>query len=229
MGTSKQQQFWELHESRKTRPVAGYDDEMYFEPFHCPVNPGHRRSGDRRPDYLCVTLRNMELEDFVWVETGECLLQDRVLEVFRQEGVTGFDVQPVKARFEKSKKMPPPLWELKVRGWSGMAKPESGIRLNKAKCCEACGKIRYTGLTNPSKLMDLSQWDGSDFFIIWPLPRYNFVTDRLKRIIERHHLTGAEFTAMRDLETTDGFGPPRLRSIFPEEQAKRLGEPLGIY
>ena len=98
---------------------------------YCPVNPGHQRAGGPRLKDLNVTLPKPVPQDFVWTWYSECLIQDHVLEMFRKEGFTGFDVKPVTARFAKSGLAAPKLWEFVLTGWGGMARPESGIRLDK--------------------------------------------------------------------------------------------------
>jgi hypothetical protein len=32
-------------------------------------------------------------------------------------------------------------------------------------------------------------WDGSDFFMVWPLPRFIFVTEKAKNVVERAGLS----------------------------------------
>jgi hypothetical protein len=104
---------------------------------------------------LNVVLPDGEVQDFVWTWQSECMVQERTLEILRSEGLTGFEVKPVNARFRKSHKQPPKLWELQVTGWAGMAKSESGIHLNEATSCSVCGYLDYTGLQNPEELIDV--------------------------------------------------------------------------
>jgi hypothetical protein len=157
------------------------------------------------------------------------LLQERTLTLLRSAGFTGFEVRPVEARFRRSTERPPRLWELVVTGWAGMARPESGIRLDEPASCSVCGHLRYTGLRNPGSLIDESKWDGSDFFMVWPMPMFVFVTDGVRRTVREHHLTGVRVVPVSDLGPADGFSPGRLSYSMPEERARELGEPLGIY
>jgi hypothetical protein len=55
-----------------------------------------------------------------------------------------------------------------------MANPESGIRFNEVSSSPEYGFLRYTDLRDAEKLIDVTQWDGSDFFMVWPLPRFVF-------------------------------------------------------
>lgn len=229
MTTTKQHQFWRLDGPESQTRLAEWDDEMdYLETIHCPVDPGHQRAGRRMPN-LSVALPGSDADDFVWTWKSECLIQDRVLRLFRERRVTGFEVKPVSARFVRSKKTPPVLWELVVTGWAGMASPESGVMLNKEKSCSVCGHLTYTGLTDNSKLIKPEQWDGSDMFLVWPLPKFVFITDRLCQLIETHSLTGCRFVKPNEFNEMDGFSPGRLSYSMPETRARELGEPLGIY
>jgi hypothetical protein len=202
--------------------------ESASEVVRCVVNPGHQRRGRRVRD-LSVVLPDIGVQDFVWTWYSECLLQDRTLELLRASGFTGFEVKPVAARFETSAKPAPRLWELVVTGWGGMAAPESGIRLDESKSCPVCGLLAYTGLNNPSRLIDAAEWDGSDFFMVWPMCRSVFVTQRVVDVIRAHGLTGDGATALARLAPINRLNGGRLRWYFPEKRAREIGEPLGIY
>lgn len=210
---------------RRAEWVAG---EMELEKVTCPVNEGHRRGGKRLTN-LSVALRGNGVEDFVWTWLSECLIQDHVRDLFRKNEFTGFDVKPVKARFKRiSENVPPRLWELIVIGWAGMASAESGINLTKE--CIPCGLLRYSCCKNPAKLIDISQWDGSDFFMVWPLPGFIFITERVAQTIRDARLTGTDLVrpANISLGMSPGFGPGRLSYWMPEDRAHKLGGALGI-
>jgi hypothetical protein len=194
--------------------------------------PAHQRPGKRLSDLSVVRL-DRQLEDFCTTSSSEYLSQDRVLELFRQHRFSGFAVKPVTARFENSSHRPPTLSELVVTGWAGLAKPESGIRFDEAGSCKICGSLHYTEITDAEQLIDESQWDGSDFFMVWPLPRYVFVTERVVDVIRDNHLTGVRFQPASEMKASPhvipGYGPGRLSYWMPEKRARELGEPLGIY
>lgn len=196
-------------------------DAMELEQIICPINKGHRRGGKRLTD-LSVTLPSEIVKDFMWTWQNECSLQDHVLGLFHTSGLSGFEVKPAKAKFRYAvNRKPPRIWELIVTGWAGMASPESGIRL--VERCDKCGHIRYFGCTDPSKIIDLSQWDGNDFFIVWPLPKLIFVTDRLVRVIQDNHLTGANLILPDTLDLSGEFSPGHLSYWMPELRANDLG------
>lgn len=242
--------FWNLSSPDSIRGLAEWDESMDFEQILCPANPDHRRAGKRLTD-LSVLLTSRKIKDFVWTWYSECLIQDHVLNLFRDKGLTGFEVKPVQARTKVRARHPDPcddnpglsadvaaemeipkLWELVVTGWGGVAPEESGIRLVKA--CDACGYLEYTFFEDPSLLINEHQWDRSDFFMVWPLPKYVFVTDKVAKLIRKHGLTGARLRAPETLNGVSrmpnaGFAPGRLSRWMPEARARELGEPLGIY
>ena len=221
--------FWRLEKPDYQRQQADWDDGMDLEQVVCPRFPGHQRGGKRTTD-LKIVLRTAELHDFIWFDyTGESVIQDRVLQILRDYHVSGFEIRPVRARFEGSNKAPPTLWELVVTGWAGMAKPQSGILLDASSSCLECGYLHYTSLQNPEELIDTRCWDGNDMFMLWPMPTSLFVTDRVIAILQEHHLTGTRHIHISELRKTDGFTPGRLRYYMPEDRAKALGNPLGIY
>ncbi|MCE5268915.1 MAG: hypothetical protein LLG00_13640 [Planctomycetaceae bacterium] len=223
--------FWNLRSPPSTIRLAEWaSGEMDLEGIVCPIHEGHRAGGKRLTD-LSIALPRRTIRDFVWTWHSECVLQDRVLELFKKHGFTGFDVKPVKAKFKRvSDCQIPRLWELLVSGWAGMASPESGITL--IERCEGCGHTVYSGSNNSGTLIDISQWDGSDFFIVWPLPRFIFVTDRVAQAIRDNRLTGAVLTEPKALDLSGGllgsFSPGRLSDALPDERARQLGTALGI-
>ncbi len=222
-------QFWHMH-GPNAPPQAEWDrGKVKCETVKCPGHLTGQRGGKRLTD-LSVVLSDGPLEDFVWTWYSECLVQDYTLDILRENGVTGFDVKPVKARYEKSSEKPPRLWEICMTGWGGMARPSSGIQLDKAKSCGICGFLAYTALVHPEQLIDEKKWDGSDLFIVWPMPRFIMCSSRVMQIIIDHRLAGVRFTPTHELKVENyNFSPGRLSYWMPEKRARELGEPLGIY
>jgi hypothetical protein len=205
-------------------------EEMDLETVNCATNEGHQRPG-RRLTNLSVTLPDRPVEDIVWTWQSECLLTDHALGVFKSSGLTGFEVKRAKARYKRSNKAAPRLWELSVIGWGGMAPPDCGIKL--IQRCDTCGHLVYSRWTNAMRLFDTAQWDGSDFFLIWPLPGFIFVTSRVASLIQTARLSGAVITPIEQLvpspHTIEKLSPGRLSYYMPEERARLIGSPLGIY
>jgi hypothetical protein len=220
--------FWRLSSSNTTSRLARWlDAEMDLETVKCPVDEGHQRAGKRLTD-LSIRLPGRSIEDFVWTWYNECLLQDHVLHALEAERFRGFEVRPVKARFEVDRtEGPQRLWELVVTGWGGVAPPASGIKL--LEHCNACHHTVYSGFRDAERLIDKNQWDNSDFFIVWPLPKYIFITDRVAQAIRRAGWTGVQITALEDMQRPSGLSPGRLSNWMPDLRARQLGESLGIY
>lgn len=202
---------------------------MDLEQIYCPIDSGHQRGGRRLSD-LCILLPSSFIQDIVWTWQSECLLQNHVLDLFRAEGFTGFDVKPVTARIKNCAKTPPVLWELVVIGWAGAARQESGIKL--VEYCQACKHAIYSGLKFPENLVDVSRWDGSDFFMVWPMPKIVFISHHVADCIRDNRLTGATLERSDNYklfsQTSRHFSPGRLSDWIPEALAHKLGEATDI-
>jgi hypothetical protein len=66
--------------------------------------------------------------------------------------------------------------------------------------------------------------------MIWPLPRFRFVTERVVETCQRHGVTGVAFSPNWPITRKEntGFSPGRLSYYMPQERAHFLGESLGI-
>jgi len=171
-----------------------------MEQVICPVRPGHRRPG-KRVGELVIVLPSPKTGDFAWTWYSDCLITDRVLNLFRQAGLTGFQDLPVKVEKVKKQRgsdgvLAPVLWELSVTGKGGDACPESGIRV--IETCEACNLIRYSSYRN-GIIVDKEQWDGSDFFTVNGYPRFILVTERVRDLVTRNGLTNCMLIPSRKL------------------------------
>jgi hypothetical protein len=223
-------QFWRLRDDDSAARLATWvDDEMDLEHVVCVADKGHQRAGKRLTP-LSIELRYGKVNDFVWTWYGECLLQDRVVELLKRECFTGFDVKPVSARFKGRSEQVPTLWEFAVTGWAGLAKPESGVR--RTEYCEKCQHARYSDFENPAFLIDETKWDGSDFFMVWPLPGFIFTTDRVAIFLRKHGFTGMKLMRVEELRkpegVIDGLTPGRLSYWMPHQRAMKLGTNAGI-
>ena len=217
-------EFFCLSSPDSSRRFAEWTEQMDFEGISCSLDGP--RAGKRLTD-LDVVLPDLPVQDFVWTWYSELLIQDKVLDMFKTEGFSGFRVKHINARFKSLSKKPPRLWELVVTGWGGVAPVESGVRL--VRSCQECGYTKYSDITDPSKF-NASQWDGSDFFMIWPMPKFVFITSRVAGMIKKHKLRGAMIRNIREMETSkSGFSPGRLSNWMPDARAQEIGEPLGIY
>jgi hypothetical protein len=163
----------------------------------CPVNRQHQRWSQRalitrfNEELDVVVKHNKRDHMMIWAGVPEkCFVHIRLLEEIGSAGFTGFSSQLATVRFRDGF-LSNEYRRLVVTGWGGLARPESGIRL--VEHCPGCIHKRWTPLSDPSQLIDTSQWTGEDFFIVWPLPAWTFVTEsvaeflRSSKIKELHY------------------------------------------
>jgi hypothetical protein len=191
-----------------------------LEQIVCPRFPEHRRGG-RRIGPLAVELPTTETPDFLWTWQSDCLIRSEVIELLHGDGLGGWQVKRAQAEAPGGAPVAAEYWELVVTGWGGVAPPESGIRL--VERCDYCGFERYTCFSRAPALVDPSHWDGSDFFIVWPLPRFVFLAERAASLIRAHAFSGIRLVPLTDLRC-DGVGvnPGRLEWFMPDERAREL-------
>jgi hypothetical protein len=187
-------EFWVLQEpetSDAERRLAKWpaDERPVYRKVECPVKPdGHQGLRERLTSPISIVLPNIEPHDFIRTWLGDCLLQPRVLDVFRKHGFTGYEAIPAKVRFKSWTTRPPEFWELAIKGSAGLASPESGIHV--LRKCPGCGLTDYSLAIDPAKVVDKSRWDGSDFFRVEPVSGWIFVTNRVVEALQANAFTG---------------------------------------
>lgn len=198
---------------------AEWSDVVATKGIVCPVDPGHRRSGGRIGN-LTIVLPSPRVGDFVWTWYSECLVTERVLTLFQEAGLTGFEAKLVVVEKVKRVKKGQPvtiprLWELVITGKGGDAHPDSGIRLIYA--CEACGLTEYSSYQN-GIIVDEREWDGSDFFTVTGYPRLILVTERVKDLIVANQLTNCVLIPSHRMWWPEGL--PRPEDTYAERLAR---------
>jgi hypothetical protein len=223
--------FYNFH-YKDNDPVINIDqDAIVGNRKPCPLDPGHPGTGWYRINDLIVKLRSPKVRDISSTWHSDYLITDRVASFFREAGFTGYSLRHVDVRLpntDRYRGVPAPvLWEFKVTGWGGIAPESSGIKM--VTICPACCYTHYTDFTNPERLIDESQWDGSDFFFVWPMPRDYFITERVKTVVQANKLSGVEIITPDKLKGDKwGLSPGKLRDHMDRERAKKLGGHLGI-
>jgi hypothetical protein len=155
------------------------------------------------------------------------LFSDSLSDLVTSEGLTGLTFRKATVRTTSGQPLAQNFQEAIVTGWGGMARAESGIKLEEK--CPSCGFLHYSNLTNPQLLLQHGEWDGSDFFIVWPMPRLPLVTSRVKHLFRQHRIGPCRFLSLSSLKTDkSGFSPGRLSYWMPTERAAALGNSLGI-
>jgi len=161
-----------------------------------------------------------------WVE-GQ-VIHESVLDEFERQGFTGYRTQPATVRFLDGL-VSSDYHELVVTGWAGLVSPESGVRVKER--CPACHWRQYTGIKNYERLIDWSQWTGEDFFIVWPLPKFILITERVAMSLLGFGVNSFELKALDDFDRPvgrRGFTVGRLSNFMPGDLAIKYGGPLGI-
>jgi len=225
-------EFYNFHYKKDDPEIElDYDAIIGEEKIPCPLDPGHPGTGKRRINNLVAKLRSLKVRDVMNTWHSDYLITDRVAAMFKEQGFTGYELKHVDVRLPNTDRFlgitPPVLWEFKVTGWGGIAPETSGIK--PAVICPECCYTHYTPLLHPEYLIDESQWDGSDFFFVWPLPKFIFITERVKDFVKAKKLKGVDIIPVEQLKLgKDGFGPGKLRNFMDREKARQLGGHLGI-
>lgn len=224
------QEFWKMERGVGNDKLAEWAPTVGRETVICPRFADHRRPGRRRGK-LSVNVPRSNVDDIVWTWYGDCLITEAVVDALRVEGISGYVTKDADATFAPSSggNAVRRLWELVPTGWGGVAAPGSGVEFDRARSCSVCGMLVYTGMTCPAALFDRNQWDGSDIFIVWPLPRSLIVSDRMAKLLRSREVTGVTLTHLEDLPPTSPIlSPGRLSDWMPSDRALQLGAALGI-
>jgi len=205
-------------------------DEMEGAPteerqiLRCQASSDHLAGRRRLRDLALQVRHNKRDELIIWPWISGCLIHDRLLAEFKRHELTGYRVRDARVRFRDGV-VSRDYRELQVTGWGGVARPESGIRI--VKCCQACRWKKYSRLIDSESLIDWNQWTGEDFFVVWPLPNYILVTERVAGLLLN---LDAKSFELRSLEGVggDGFTVGRLSNFMPEDLAIKYGAPIGL-
>jgi hypothetical protein len=130
-----------------------------------------------------------------------------IAETLKSAGFSGIKFQAAEIFSTTETLVGREVFELKVTGWGGIAPLESGIHVIKE--CPQCNRQVFSGFTSPNKLFSEEAWDGSDFFLIWPMPKYIMITDDVA-----DHLIKSKYTGVR-IETLDKLPKPLIDTYTP--------------
>lgn len=193
----------------------------------CPNTSGHSEGGKRKGDLELRVLNNRRDESIVWWLMG-CVVHQRPLNDFEQEGFTGYRTRPAKMKFRDGT-ISEEHKELVITGWAGLIRPESGVHV--VEECPACLWKRYSSLTNSEQVIDWKQWTGDDFFVVWPLPLFTLITPRVAAFLLQQKAKSYSLQGLEEIQRVNpdsGFTVGRLSGFLPEDLAIKYGGPLGI-
>jgi len=183
-------------------PNVRFEDQLCYastaklETKLCPQRPEHAiRSRWARPLKVVAPIRNMT--DFEWTVYGDVIVSNRIADSFRREGFSGVQFLPIEFHTSTETPFGRESVELRVNGWGGKAPIDSGI--HEIERCICCGRRVFSGYTRPEKLFNMKDWDRSDLFLIWPLPRYIMVTGRVRDFILDTGFTGVRLQRLNKL------------------------------
>jgi len=174
-------------------------EKVRYEQIKCSLDPRHDRR--RRIGNLRLILPTSHIGDFIWTIYSECIVSDRVLNLFKDSGFSGFEART--SEIVRVRRLPknerdtiPRIWELVTTGTAGDASPESGIRL--LYRCPVCDYTRYSSFQE-GIIVDAQQWDGTDFFTVKGYPSFTLIAERVKDLIVDHRLTNCAIIKATDL------------------------------
>lgn len=199
--------FYELEVGRARKFIEG-SSRNDWESLICPRDPGHQRVG-RRLTPLFLDVLSWNVVDFSRTMLSDIIVADHALQVIREAGLTGFEVQLAIVEGVPAGVTPsdlPKLWELVVTGSGGAAHESSGIV--ELFRCASCGLVRYSAFEH-GITVDESKYDGSDFFTVSEYPKYVLVSERAKAVIEQARLTNVTFVESSKLQWPQGVAKPR--------------------
>lgn len=198
-----------------------YSSAMRLDTELCPRRSDHAaRSRWIRPLKLIGPIEPMT--DFEWTVYGDVIVSSRVAKSLREAKFSG--VQFLRTEFYTSTETPfgRESVELRVNGWGGYAPTESGVR--EIERCPSCNHRVFSGYAHPEKLFSIEGWDGSDFFLIWPLPRYIMVTGCVRDLILDSKYSGVSLKKLTELPrvVAGTLTPGNLRDWFDEDRVRAI-------
>lgn len=219
-----------MHKLYFLEPAVRFDDQlvhadaMETETTLCPLNaglPSQHTMKQRWSSPIKAVGPVRPMTDFEWTVYNDILVNRETAETFRSAGFSGMEFRPAEIFTTTQTPIGREVYELKVTGWGGIACPESGVHV--VEECPRCKRQVFSGSTNPQKLFSLEAWDGSDFFIIWPMPRYTFITGRVADLISKFKFSGVRVNPLDQFpqSISGGYTPGHLHDWFDD---KRLAE-----
>jgi hypothetical protein len=195
------------------------------EIIRCAVDAGHARGG-KRLGIEDVTFKKTPDENaLIWTWTRDLIVSNRVLGILNAHGLTGFTADPILARTGVSALSEPPMFRLDVTGWGGVASEKSGV--TRTKYCVECKYSQYLASTTLEDMFDPRCWDRSDFFFVWPAPRFIIVHERVIELLGKEEIHGWREEALSSQRFDGPLTPGTITNWLPEEQVANLRDQAG--
>lgn len=156
--------------------------------------------------------------DFAWTFYGDLFATENARAEVLQEGITGVEFEPVVL---SGGKPGPLLWEVRVTGFAGFARLTDGIRVREAY--EDCGLYGFDVVSSLEELFDVTKWDGTDLFVMWPFPRIILATRRFVNLLRRSNAIDMECVPLARWRRVGSTALPGLPARWlSEEMIRRL-------
>lgn len=137
-------------------------------------------------------VRRKTKEDVIHASPGYVWVQERVKGAIEQAGFSGVKLVEVVL----DKRDCPRLWELDVHGHGF----RPGTTAESLRDCQRCGRLVFP---NPEDLtVDVSRWDGSDFFDLDRNTAMIFVTERVRDLFVRERFSNCAFNPVQQADGT---------------------------
>lgn len=207
--------------------LRAYRDKSDWLVDKCPQNDAHVDGGTQIGETSFYVRHNYRNQMIIWA-VHECLVHDRLIDMFKDAGFTGFRTRPATLKYLDGK-ITTNYNEFIVTGWAGIIRPESGMRL--VEQCPHCHWKVYSPITNYKSLIDWSQWTGDDVFIAYPLVSRILVTERVGKFLKKEKIKSYLLYALEDEPDIIRAQPTyanRLSTRYPKDLAVKYGRPLGL-
>ena len=204
-----------------------YVSGLSMETTLCPLNaglPSQHAMRQRWQHPLKILAPVQRMTDFEWTVFRDIVIEKDIVDGLQKAKLSGVTFQPVQLYTTTETPIGRQAFELTVTGWGGMARPESGIRV--VEECRYCKRRVYSGFTDPSQLFSPEAWDGSDLFIIWPMPKFTFITKRVADFIKQSDYSGLRIKPLEQLPKSiaGGYSPGHLHDWFEGKKLDQIME-----
>ena len=185
--------FYILDSDNKYPDVWYNERKVPFSRVDCPVFSGHSRA-EKNNDNISIEIKRKKMGDFVSTVFSDWLITERTAVIFEKQQLTGYKLREVDI---SNKVLPFKLWEIIAVG-KAKIHPDSGLK--ELYRCEHCGLVIHGHSNNNIGIkIDISTWDGCDFFNIEENQTCVFVSENVKKVVGDHRLTGVLFLPSTEL------------------------------
>jgi hypothetical protein len=146
------------------------------------------------------------------------LLHDEIFRVLESEELTGWTRIPAQLQFRDGS-ISDEYAELHIAGFGGIVPETSGNKL--LWRCRGCGVREYAGTLRGAEIEKIIDWDGSDFFKVWPAMAMSFCTDRARGVLERC-APELEFSPMSAQADVTSYGDGNIPPYHPDNVRRKI-------